>query len=92
MMICEYCDEPCEARRSTKRFCTDRCRLAARSGRKRLSVLICKECGQEFPNPGIRGRPPLYCQKYVIDSRGERRTCRKAVKARRRPLRGSVSS
>jgi hypothetical protein len=32
---CEWCGEPFEARRSTARFCSDRCRMGAHRDEKR---------------------------------------------------------
>ena len=51
-MICEQCGKSFEAKRSTARFCSSKCRL--RSHRGTVEMKTCLICGNEFPTDGKR--------------------------------------
>lgn len=55
---CIYCREPLNKTRSTKKFCSDSCRLAWHKA-NRPPTAVCARCGGKFDNNGNRSRK--YC-------------------------------
>ena len=48
-MICEQCGNVFEAKRSTARFCSAKCRVAFnRAAKKHIVKIVCIVCGNEF--------------------------------------------
>jgi hypothetical protein len=71
---CAWCDERFEARSSKRRFCSDKCRYAARDRKRHVErgtrrSATCKQCGDEFVYVATT-KPRLYC--FACSPRGSR--------------------
>jgi predicted nucleic acid-binding Zn ribbon protein len=64
-MICEQCGKTFDAKRSTARFCSTKCRVAwNRASKKTVASIKCISCGKTFqPRHGSQ----IYCSDYCAE-------------------------
>ena len=64
---CQHCGQSLQRARSTKKFCSDACRMAHHKA-NRLPTAVCVHCGRAFNDNGNRKRK--YCSvKCCTDAR-----------------------
>jgi DNA-binding CsgD family transcriptional regulator/endogenous inhibitor of DNA gyrase (YacG/DUF329 family) len=63
---CLHCGQPLNKTRSTKKFCSDACRLAWNKAH-RLPQAVCAHCGKRFDSNGNSGRKYCSTACYAAD-------------------------